>query len=143
MLLLRVHEGPIARSFEATALFEEKRTLIRAIRSLREEVELGRLKPEEGRELEAPYRERLAQVIAQLDQKLAPHRKEAEKLARTAIQALRKTTEPHPLQPPSQEDLKDPQSILEQAKRLREEAERLENLAAQLSSSSPPPSKSQ
>lgn len=63
-------------------LFAQKTTLLRAIRDLEQEHAIGRLTEEDFATSRDHYRAELRQVLESTDKLLAPHREEAERLAR-------------------------------------------------------------
>ncbi|MCA9606657.1 MAG: zinc ribbon domain-containing protein [Myxococcales bacterium] len=64
---------------ERTALVAEKQTLLRAIKDIQFERELGKISEEDFERLDKAYRRRAKQVLALLDQDLEPYRVRADK----------------------------------------------------------------
>lgn len=81
-------DSPLPRDFAALgttysrgALIEEKRRVLRALRDLENEHELGKIDDADFRALTAAYRDQAKAVMRQMDLEIAPFRQEAERLA--------------------------------------------------------------
>ena len=71
---------------ERTALLEEKRTLLRAIKDVRYEHELGKIRDDDFARLDRAYRLRAKEVLRLLDQVLGPSLERAEALVVEALE---------------------------------------------------------
>ncbi len=122
---------------DRAALLDEKKSLLRAIKDLEYEHAVGKIAAEDFERLNHAYRVRAKEVLGLLEKDLLPYQARAEALIAQAIPtsagapaAAREetATEPRkkaaPTSPASESELRD------RARALREEAERLERLAA-------------
>lgn len=75
------------RLAERDALVQQKNALLQAIRDVRFEHELGKVSASDFERLEAQYRARARELLAQLDDQLAPFREEARKRLGASDQA--------------------------------------------------------
>ncbi|MFN9808163.1 MAG: hypothetical protein ACK6CU_00870 [Deltaproteobacteria bacterium] len=110
---------------DRAALLDEKKSLLRAIKDLEYEHAVGKISPEDFRRLDLAYRVRAKEVLALLEQDLAPYRAKAEALlaARVGLEPSAARTDE-----PSTHD-EDDAALRERARQLREEADRLERRA--------------
>jgi hypothetical protein len=90
-------DAPLARGFEALerpegdvdALEEEKRRLLRALKDLESEHEIGKIDDADYEEFVARYRAEAKLVMRKMDGEVAPFRDEAERLAREYLKKQR------------------------------------------------------
>lgn len=68
------------------ALAARKKMLVRAIKDLENERDLGKLETADFDQLSETYREELKSVMKRMDESLAPHRDKAEQIAREHLQ---------------------------------------------------------
>jgi hypothetical protein len=110
---------------DRAALLDEKKSLLRAIKDLEYEHAVGKISPEDFGRLDLAYRVRAKEVLALLEQDLAPYRAKAEALlaARVGLEPSAARTDE-----PSTHD-EDDAALRKRARQLREEADRLERRA--------------
>lgn len=75
-----LYEGSGSGSIERTSLLEEKQTLLRAIKDITFEREIGKLSEDDFQRLDRAYRRRAKEVLRRLDQDLEPFLRRAEQL---------------------------------------------------------------
>jgi hypothetical protein len=110
---------------DRAALLDEKKSLLRAIKDLEYEHAVGKISPDDFKRLDLAYRVRAKEVIALLEQDLAPYQAKAEALLAARLGAM-----PAPEAERTQADASDDDEALrERARKLREEADRLERRA--------------
>jgi len=123
---------------DRAALIDEKKSLLRAIKDLEYEHAVGKIAVEDFERLNHAYRVRAKEVLGLLEKDLLPYQARAEALLAEASPAPEPNDEPaaagaepakapkkaEPAPAPSESQLRD------RARALREEAERLERLAA-------------
>ena len=78
-------EAQGARRHGATALGEEKRRVLRALKDLESEHAVGKIDPADYQTLVARYREEAKSVMRQMDLQIAPLRDEAQRIARAFL----------------------------------------------------------
>jgi hypothetical protein len=111
---------------DRAALLDEKKSLLRAIKDLEYEHAVGKIDKDDFARLDQAYRLRAKEVLALLDKDLAPYLQRAEALLADAVRAAETRREaPEATAAPADEE-----ALRERARALREEAERLERLAA-------------
>jgi ribosomal protein L40E len=86
------------------ALAARKKMLIRAIKDLENERDLGKLEQADFDQLSETYREELKTVLKQMDESLAPHRGKAEQIAREHLQKVGLAEKPYRGEPPPPEE---------------------------------------
>ncbi len=86
-------DAPLAAGFDTMAeaskvdlLLEEKRRLLRGLKDLENEHELGKIEGADYQILLARYREEAKAIMRELDGRVAPYREDAERLARDYLQ---------------------------------------------------------
>ncbi|GAB4202620.1 MAG: hypothetical protein OHK0013_16050 [Sandaracinaceae bacterium] len=104
---------------DRAALLDEKKSLLRAIKDLEYEHAVGKIGVEDFERLDRAYRLRAKEVLALLDKDLAPYQQRAEAVLSGV--GARATVAQTPT---------DEEALRERARKLREEAERLERLAS-------------
>jgi hypothetical protein len=109
---------------DRAALLDEKKSLLRAIKDLEYEHAVGKISPEDFKRLDLAYRVRAKEVIALLEQDLAPYQAKAEALLEARVGAAAPRSE-ESAAPPA-EEIDDEEALRERARKLREEADRLE-----------------
>lgn len=117
---------------DRAALLDEKKSLLRAIKDLEYEHAVGKISPEDFKRLDRAYRVRAKEVIALLEQDLAPYQTKAEALLaeRVGAEVTTPTKEARSDGPSAEAKRDEPDEALrERARKLREEADRLEQLA--------------
>ena len=82
------------------ALAARKKMLIRAIKDLENERDLGKLETADFDQLSENYRDQLKTVLKQMDETLAPHREKAEQIAREHLQKAGLAEKPYRGDPP-------------------------------------------
>src|SRR5690349_1690562 len=82
------------------ALAARKKMLIRAIKDLENERDLGKLEETDFEQLSHVYREELKTVMKRMDESLAPHRERAEQIAREHLQKAGLAEKPYRGEPP-------------------------------------------
>lgn len=96
------------------ALAARKKMLIRAIKDLENERDLGKLETADFDQLSETYREELKTVMKRMDESLAPHRDKAEQLAREHLQKAGLAEKPYRGdQPPADEAEKAEKKVVE------------------------------
>jgi len=89
-LLGGAHEAHVSQSSAARSradLLSEKAAVLRSIKDLEFEREVGKLSDEDFHRLEAEFRQRAKRIIKQLDDELREHREKAEKLLARELEA--------------------------------------------------------
>ena len=127
---------------DRAALLDEKKSLLRAIKDLEYEHAVGKISPEDFKRLDLAYRVRAKEVIALLEQDLAPFQAKAEALLAERVRAEAPTKNAPTTkasakadEPRAEED--DDAALRERARRLREEADRLERRAGKAAAKAP------
>jgi ribosomal protein L40E len=82
------------------ALAARKKMLVRAIKDLENERDLGKLEAADFDEISTTYREELKTVMKRMDETLAPHREKAEQIAREHLQKAGLAEKPYRGEPP-------------------------------------------
>lgn len=93
------------------ALAARKKMLIRAIKDLENERDLGKLEASDFEQLTMNSREELKTVLKRMDETLAPHRERAEAIAREHLQNAGLAEKPYRGDPPPAEDKKDERRV--------------------------------
>jgi hypothetical protein len=124
---------------DRAALLDEKKSLLRAIKDLEYEHAVGKISPEDFQRLDLAYRVRAKEVLALLEQDLAPYRSRAEDLVARYVGVTASDPNAPTAEPTKERDEavldddgaknRDEVSLRERARALRAEAERLEQLA--------------
>jgi hypothetical protein len=92
-LLGGAHEAHVSQSAAArrrTDLLSEKAAVLRGLKDLEFEREVGKLSDEDFQRLESEFRLRAKRIIKQLDDELREHREKAEKLLARELEAAPK-----------------------------------------------------
>lgn len=82
------------------ALAARKKMLVRAIKDLENERDLGKLETADFDQISENYRDQLKIVLKQMDETLAPHRERAEQIAREHLQKAGLAEKPYRGEPP-------------------------------------------
>lgn len=85
------------------ALAARKKMLIRAIKDLENERDLGKLEEADFDQISETYRDQLKSVMKEMDAALAPHRDRAEQIAREHLQKAGLAEKPYRGDPPPEE----------------------------------------
>ena len=85
------------------ALAARKKMLVRAIKDLENERDLGKLETADFDQISETYRDQLKTVMKQMDETLAPHRERAEQIAREHLQKAGLAEKPYRGDPPPPE----------------------------------------
>jgi hypothetical protein len=88
-----------SRGHGVDALAEEKHRLLRALKDLESEHEIGKIDDADYHELSARYREEAKSVIREMDVEVAPFREQAEQLAREYLKKRGMGSEDAPARP--------------------------------------------
>ena len=86
------------------ALAARKKMLIRAIKDLENERDLGKLEAADFDQISETYRDQLKTVLKEMDASLAPHREKAEQIAREHLQKAGLAEKPYRGEPPPPKD---------------------------------------
>lgn len=92
------------------ALAARKKMLIRAIKDLENERDLGKLESGDFDQLSETYREELKSVMKRMDESLAPHREKAEQIAREHLQKAGLAEKPYRGDQPPPEEKEAPEA---------------------------------
>jgi hypothetical protein len=98
-------EAPVASTPELTSdaratLLERKNAMLRNLKDLHFERDVGKISEADFVKLDALYRQKAREVLAELDAEVGPWRDEAEKLVKSAVAKVKKE-EPKPEPEPS------------------------------------------
>ncbi len=116
---------------DRAALLDEKKSLLRAIKDLEYEHAVGKISADDFKRLDVAYRVRAKEVLALLDKDLLPYQQRAEALLAASITASEpKKSKKTPKGEVADDADASEEALRERARALRDEAARLERLAA-------------